>query len=478
MNEADKQQILATWPQVQACMDQFGKEFYEFLFTTTPEYRELFRRDVSEQETMLGSTLNQIIASIDDGPRLQSLLVNLGRLHAGYGIQEEDFVVVEGAFLHAASTVLKDAWTDRVQSAYRTLYRLAGEVMIKAMRQTYRAETAQSEGWYLDYFMPRQKSDEQATQKRDNGATPVGDCSAAEKVTVVYDGEGVIKGYVSQSLLEMSQEHGIPHISECGGLAKCSTCRVEIVDGLEHCQPRNEAEKALAHQKRLPENIRLACQLHVNGPVTVKRLVRDAEDVLQARDSSPYPGRDMELAVMFCDIRNFTPFAEKNLAYDVVHMLNRYFSTLGKVVQANMGFIDKYIGDGVMVLFGLNPSRETHPCVDAVSSAVELVTAVNHQNFYFERYFGHRFNIGIGIHYGPVIIGEVGYHRKREFTALGDTVNIAARIETHTKEVVKEILISEDTYQHADKDLIRVGESFPATLKGKSEQILLRAVEV
>ena len=323
--------------------------------------------------------------------------------------------------------------------------------------------------------MPRTAPDEPAAETR-AVCEVAGSWPDDDNVTVVYEGEGSVQGCVKQSLLDMSRAGGIPHISECGGNSKCSTCRVEVIKGLENCRPRTEAEARLTHQKRLPENIRLACQLYLSGPVTVKRLVRDSEDVLQARDASPYPGRDMDLAVMFCDIRNFTPFVEENLAYDVVHMLNRYFNTVGKVVHANMGFIDKYIGDGAMVLFGLDPGREVHPCMDAVSAAVEMVTAVNHQNFYFERYFGHRFSIGIGIHYGPVIIGEIGYHRKREFTALGDTVNIASRIEAQTKEAGQEILISEDTYRNIETGLIRAGERFPVCLKGKSEQIQLRSV--
>ena len=115
-------------------MDRFGKEFYEFLFANSPEYKTLFRRDASEQEAMLGHTLHQIVAALDDGARLKSLLVNLGRLHAGYGINEQDFAVVEGAFLHAASRILDGAWTEDVQSAYCAFYRFSGGVMIDAMR--------------------------------------------------------------------------------------------------------------------------------------------------------------------------------------------------------------------------------------------------------------------------------------------------------------------------------------------------------
>jgi adenylate cyclase len=129
----------------------------------------------------------------------------------------------------------------------------------------------------------------------------------------------------------------------------------------------------MANIKGFSPEVRLACQTRVVGPVKVKRLVHDNEDIRKAADvGRDYTGREAELAVMFADIKGFTSFAENHLACDIVHALNRYFNAIGKVIDHHGGYIDKYMGDGIMVLFGLKKDRSTSPCEDAVSAALEM----------------------------------------------------------------------------------------------------------
>src|SRR5260370_25459089 len=126
-------------------------------------------------------------------------------------------------------------------------------------------------------------------------------------------------------LLVISLNHGILHVHACGGHARCSPWRVMIRDGRENALPRNPAEEHLASLKGLEPNVRLACQTHVVGPVRIRRLVLDDKDIqIAVAEESKSSGREEHLAILFSDIRDFTPFSEQNLPYDVVHMLNRY----------------------------------------------------------------------------------------------------------------------------------------------------------
>src|SRR5205807_858866 len=138
------------------------------------------------------------------------------------------------------------------------------------------------------------------------------------------------------TLLQISLKHGVPHVHDCGGHARCSTCRVLIREGLENVLPRNEAEQRLADFKGFEEDVRLACQTRVRGPVGLRRLVYDDKDAAIAEaEHGESSGCERSVAILFSDIRDFTPFAEANLPYDVVHMLNRYFLTTGEAVLQN-----------------------------------------------------------------------------------------------------------------------------------------------
>src|SRR4030095_6025833 len=181
----------------------------------------------------------------------------------------------------------------------------------------------------------------------------------------------------SETILQVSLRVGIPHAHACGGNARCSTCRVLILEGLENCDPRNLKEQELADRLHFSSDIRLACQTTISDQVTVRRLVLDDEDLhltdqRTAVSSVSSVGEEKQLAVLFADIRGFTPFAEALPAYDVVHVLNRYFHEMGQVINRNGGHIDNYMGDGLMALFGMEDS--TGAAMQAVKAGHEMHT--------------------------------------------------------------------------------------------------------
>src|SRR5262249_46612015 len=155
----------------------------------------------------------------------------------------------------------------------------------------------------------------------------------------------------------------------------------------------------------------------------------EQDEALADADTPTSTGREETLAVLFSDIRDFTPFTESHLPYDVVHVLNRYFYHMGEVVFAHGGFIDKYIGDGLMAVFGGGGNAPAGACRQAVRCGLGMLTALAELNLYLGRYVGTALEIGIGVHCGAAIVGEIGHPSRMQLTAIGDTVNVASRIE-------------------------------------------------
>jgi len=225
----------------------------------------------------------------------------------------------------------------------------------------------------------------------------------------------------------------------------------------------------MAQIKGFPPELRLACQTRLSGPVKVRRLVQDAadvDDVIQSGHRST--GRELMLAVLFSDIREFTRFSEGNLPYDIVHALNRYFNAVGETLDEHNGYIDKYMGDGIMALFGLNPRNAKTACADAVDAAVAMIKRMSTVNEYMAAHLGHEFRIGVGIHYGTVVVGEIGFKLRRQFTAIGDAVNVASRLESETKNQEGDILISDEVRRHLSEGRYVFGTSTDVALKGKA----------
>jgi adenylate cyclase len=162
------------------------------------------------------------------------------------------------------------------------------------------------------------------------------------------------------SVLEASRFAGIPHASVCGGRGRCSTCRVRVVAPLSALPPPSAAEQRVLERVGAPPNVRLACQLRPTADLSVIPLLpADAA----ASDGYAQPaylaGQERAIAVLFADLRTFTGIAERKLPYDLVFLLNSYFDAVGNAITSAGGIVDKFIGDGVMALFGVETTLET-----------------------------------------------------------------------------------------------------------------------
>jgi|GEM_PF-298946 len=295
---------------------------------------------------------------------------------------------------------------------------------------------------------------------------------------IEFKGEKIFEeDNLSMSLLDISLKHGIHHMHVCGGTARCSTCRVIVLENPQNVLPRNELEKSLATKKGLEDNIRLACQTHITGPVTVRRLTLDDCDAdMAVSNPQETTGREAKLAVLFSDIRDFTVFSETRLPYDTIHILNRYFYQMGNAILEYDGYIDKYIGDGIMAIFGLKCDDPVQNCFNATAAALEMLTELEDLNLYLKRNFQIEFKTGIGIHFGEAVVGELGHPERRQITVIGDTVNMASRIESSTKEFGVPLLVSESVREQL-QGYVEIGRVVDAKLKGKSGTYKLHEVE-
>lgn len=180
-------------------------------------------------------------------------------------------------------------------------------------------------------------------------------------------------------------------------------------------------------------------------------------------------GKRAEITVMFADIRGFTSLSENHKAEEVSKLLNEYFSELEPIITKHKGVINKFIGDAALVIFG-DPSEDKEHAKNAVKCAGELRKKVKEIREKWISEGKPKIDIGVGINTGEAFIGNVGTINRFEYTAIGDTVNIASRIEDYNKIYKTHILISENTYSKISQivDVIKIRE---VSIKGKTRKI-------
>ncbi|MBS0538784.1 MAG: adenylate/guanylate cyclase domain-containing protein [Proteobacteria bacterium] len=279
------------------------------------------------------------------------------------------------------------------------------------------------------------------------------------------------------SILEMSRIGGVPHASVCGGRGRCSTCRVRV-GGPDRAllSPATPEEQKVLDRVGAPESVRLACQVRPPpGRYRVTPLLPAQAGPVEAYRRQPQAhGGERYVAILFCDIRGFTSISEGKLPYDVVFLLNRYFRATGHAIEAAGGRLDKFIGDGVMAIFGLDVDGE-RACRQALEAARRMALALDDLNEALSGDLDEPLRIGIGLHAGNTIVGEMGYERATQLTAIGDTVNSASRLETMTKELGVQLVVSQELLDRAGVAL----EDAPrheVEIRGRQGKMMVRAV--
>jgi adenylate cyclase len=278
------------------------------------------------------------------------------------------------------------------------------------------------------------------------------------------------------SVLEASRFAGFPHASVCGGRGRCSTCRIRVTHGLSILAPASAAEQRVLQRIGAPPNVRLACQLRPPGNISVTPLLpANAQPSDGYAQPSYLAGQERTIAVLFADLRTFTGIAEQKLPYDLVFLLNSYFEAVGEAIVGAGGTVDKFIGDGVMALFGVDngPEEGSRQALAAAKAMVGNVSALSQA---LAEELAEPLKIGVGIHCGPAVVGRMGYGTTVHLTAIGDTVNVASRLQDLTKEYRCQLVISQQVAEQAGLAVT----AFPRhelTVRNRREALAIFVVE-
>ncbi|MCC7046607.1 MAG: adenylate/guanylate cyclase domain-containing protein [Alphaproteobacteria bacterium] len=294
-------------------------------------------------------------------------------------------------------------------------------------------------------------------------------------VRVTFPDRRMVEIAPGATILDASRQGGVPHAEVCGGRGRCSTCRVRVSRGLDGLPPPSDAERRVLERISAAPNVRLACQTRPASDVTVMPLLPPSAT---ARDGlaqpAHMPGQEREIAILFADLRAFTRLSEHKLPYDVVFLLNRYFSAMGGAVEKAGGRVDKFIGDGVMALFGVG-TAPAEACRQALAAARAMAEQLDQLNQTLAHDLDEPLQIGIGLHVGPAIVGEMGYGSAVGVTAIGDAVNTASRLEGLTKKYRAQLVLSEAVAERAGADLARF-ERHEIAVRGRQETLAIRVV--
>jgi len=296
-------------------------------------------------------------------------------------------------------------------------------------------------------------------------------------VSIGYDNGQIARIPRGTSVLDASRLIGLPHASVCGGRGRCSTCRVRVGKGRERLPLPDDNELKVLARVGAPDNVRLACQLCPQESIEVIRLLPPAKagpDNALTRPGYVY-GEEKEIAVLFADIRGFTSISEQKLPYDVVFILNRYFSEMGRAVESAGGRLDKFVGDGVVALFGIERGPQTG-AKNALMAARAMMENLDELNASLAGELVSPLQIGIGIHVGPAIVGEMGYGSATSLTAIGDTVNTASRLEAATKELGVPMVVSDVVSGFVGTSLSKV-PTRKIHVPGREEPVLVHLIQ-
>ncbi len=295
------------------------------------------------------------------------------------------------------------------------------------------------------------------------------------RISVSYANGPTIQAPRGPSVLDISRMNRIPHAAVCGGRARCSTCRVRVIEGMEKLPPVTAAEAIILRRVGAPWNVRLACQLRPTADLRISTLLpADMNAEQNARADKYHWGVEQTVTIMFCDLRGFTKISEGRLSFDVVFLLNQFLGRMSETIEDTGGFVDKFMGDGIMAIFGMDEGVEAG-ATKALAAARAMGGVMDSLNASLREELRTPLSMGIGLHTGPAILGRIGASQRSEsvarLTALGETVNIASRLEGKTKDLSVQLAVSATTFVAARAVASDQVTALAVDLRGLSQPI-------
>lgn len=268
-----------------------------------------------------------------------------------------------------------------------------------------------------------------------------------------------VRSTICAPLITQSNVHGVLYADRLDPFAAFSPDHLELITAVA-AQTAVTVETVRAHRRLAREEVARANYSRFMPEYVVQQLLNNPH-------SFRLGGVNQTITVLFADIRGFTAFSEREKPEKVVGLLNRYFSAMSEIIFDHGGTLDKYIGDGLMAIFGA-PTASPADAMNAVKTAVAMQKRLATLNPELETEGFGRISVGIGLHTGEATIGYIGSDKRSEYTAIGDTVNLAARLESNARG--GEILISEATAA-ATGNLIPVNPREPLTVRNRVQPV-------
>lgn len=274
-----------------------------------------------------------------------------------------------------------------------------------------------------------------------------------------------VRSTICAPLITQSSVHGVLYADRLDPFAAFSPDHLELISAVA-AQTAVTVETVKAHKRLAREEVARANYSRFMPEYVVKQL-------LENPDSFRLGGANQTITVLFADIRGFTAISEHENPERVVGLLNHYFSAMSEIIFEHGGTLDKYIGDGLMALFGA-PTATPTDAQNAVKTAVHMQRRLVELKCELAEEGFAKIAVGIGLHTGVATIGYIGSERRSEYTAIGDTVNLASRLESNT--TGGQILISEATAKAAGNIFPMIRRD-PITVKNRVQPVELFEVK-
>src|SRR6059058_280522 len=296
-------------------------------------------------------------------------------------------------------------------------------------------------------------------------------------ITLSYGNGRTVRVPKGLSVLEASLRNNVPHASVCGGRARCSTCRIRVIGDCSSLPEPSKREAFVLNRVGASADpaIRLACQLRPEADLSFFQIFLPQITAASLRTSSPARiGEERYLVSMFVDMRGSTKLAEKRLPFDTVFIVNRFLGAVSQAVIESGGRPNQFVGDGMLALFGLTASRRD-ACRQALRAAAMIAANVDELNRFLSHDLREPIRFGVGIHGGEVIVGDIGYRDHMVFTALGDAVNVAARLQDMTKTLACEVVVSDEVRATAGLSADALPQH-DVEIRGRNEPMIVRTI--
>jgi adenylate cyclase len=278
------------------------------------------------------------------------------------------------------------------------------------------------------------------------------------------------------TVLETLRANGVAHASVCGGRARCTTCRIMVTKGLDDLPPPSALEAKALSRIGATEGTRLACQIRPTSDIAVMPLLGADASAADGATRGGLEGSERLVTVVFVDLRGSTTLGEARLPYDVLFILNQFFYEMTRALVETNGHYSQFTGDGLMALYGLHAANPKTGAADALRGARAMLQRLDALNHTLRTDLREPLRIGIGIHYSEAIVGAMGPPHSQIITAIGDTVNTCARLESLCKDYQCTVVVSR---QAAEAAGLKLGgcELHQAPVKGRNEPVQFYALQ-